>query len=54
MQFSDEENKFMKIIEKRNNIIVIDFKWRTPEQNKKLKEYGKILNTEYKESYTDF
>ena len=52
VEFSDEENKVMEIIEKRNNIMVIDLQSRTAEQNKELKEYMNKLNTEYKKAYT--
>ena len=52
VEFSDEENKVMEIIEKRNNIMAIDLQSRTAEQNKELKEYDKKLNSEYKEAYT--
>ena len=48
VEFSDEENKVMEIIEERNNIMVIDLQSRTAEQNKELKEYMNKLNTEYK------
>ena len=52
VEFRDEENKVMEIIEARNNIMVIDLQSRTAEQNKELKEYMNKLNTEYKEAYT--
>ena len=52
VEFSDEENKVMEIIEARNNIMVIDLQSRTAEQNKELKEYMNKLNTEYKEAFT--
>ena len=52
VEFSDEENKVMEIIEARNNIMGIDLQSRTAEQNKELKEYMNKLNTEYKEAYT--
>ena len=52
VEFSDEENKVMEIIEERNNIMVIDLQSRTAEQNKELKEYMNKLNTEYKEAFT--
>ena len=52
VEFSDEENKVMEIIEARNNIMVIDLQSRTVEQNKELKEYMNKLNTKYKEAYT--
>ena len=52
VEFSDEENKVMEIIEARNNIMVIDLQSRTAEQNKELKEYMNKLNTEYKKAYT--
>ena len=52
VEFSDEENKVMEIIEERNNIMGIDLQSRTAEQNKELKEYMNKLNTEYKEAYT--
>ena len=45
VQFSDEENKVLKIIEEINIIIAIDLVSRTAEQNKELKEYGNKLNT---------
>ena len=52
VEFSDEENKVMEIIEARNNIMGIDLQSRTAEQNKELKEYMNKLNTEYKEALT--
>ena len=52
VEFSDEENKVMEIIEARNNIMGIDLQSRTAEQTKELKEYMNKLNTEYKEAYT--
>ena len=52
VEFSNEENKVMEIIEARNNIMGIDLQSRTAEQNKELKEYMNKLNTEYKEAYT--
>ena len=52
VEFSDEENKVMEIIEARNNIMGIDLQSRTAEQNKELKEYMNKLNTEYKEAFT--
>ena len=52
VEFSDEENKVMEIIEARNNIMGIDLQSRTVEQNKELKEYMNKLNTEYKKAYT--
>ena len=52
VQFSDEENQVMKIIEKRNTIMAIDLESRTAEQKQELEEYDKKLNNEYKEAYT--
>ena len=52
VEFSDEENKVMEIIEERNNIMAINLQSRTAEQNKELKEYMNKLNTEYKKAYT--
>ena len=51
VQFSDEEIEVMKIIEKRNTIMVIDLESRTMEQKQELEEYDKKLNNEYKETY---
>ena len=48
VEFSDEENKVMEIIEARNNIMAIDLQSRTAEQNTELKEYMNKLNTEFK------
>ena len=50
--FSDDEIEVMKIIEKSNNIMVIDLESRTAEQNQELEEYDKKLNNKYKETYT--
>ena len=44
VEFSDEENKVMEIIEERNNIMAIDLQSRTAEQNKELKEYMNKLD----------
>ena len=52
VQFSDEENKVMKIIKEISNIMVIELASRTAEQKKELKEYMNKLNTEYKKAYT--
>ena len=53
VEFSDEENKVMEIIEARNNIMGIDLQSRTAKQNKELKEYMNKLNTKYEEAFTD-
>ena len=52
VEFSDEENKVMEIIEERNNIMAIDLQSRTAEQDKELNEYMNKFNTEYKKAYT--
>ena len=51
VEFNSEELEVMKIVEKRNFIMAIDFESRTPEQKQALEEYDKKLNNEYKETY---
>ena len=51
VEFNAEELEVMKIVEKRNIIMAIDFESRTPEQKQALEEYDKKLNNEYQETY---